>query len=60
MNAAFNPPTERTRQVSGVAHEKSPVITYAPSSPHVHFEIRSPLQIVQTDVDADAGIEQCR
>ena len=45
--------------MSGVAQQKSPPIAYALSGPHVHFEIRNPSQIVQTEVDADAGIEQC-
>ena len=49
---------EWTRQVSGIAKQKAPPVAQALSGPHVHFEIRNPLQIVQTNVDADAGIEQ--
>jgi hypothetical protein len=38
--------------------QKSPPIAYAFSGPFVHFEIRSPLQIVQAQVDTSAGVEQ--
>ena len=49
---------ERTRQVSGVAQQEAPPVAQALSGSLMHFEIRNPLEIVQADVDADAGIEQ--
>ena len=52
-------PAERTGQVTGIAQQETPPIAQALGGALVHLEVGNPSQIVQADVDADAGIEQC-
>jgi hypothetical protein len=51
-------PAERTRQVTSIAQQETPAIAQALGGALVHVEIGNPPQIVQADIDADAGIEQ--
>ena len=52
-------PAERTGQVTGIAQQEAPPIAQALGGAVVHLEVGNPSQIVQADVDADAGAEQC-